>query len=833
MTSPPPVWQPLIESLLEAVCLVEPLGLRIVAANAAAGTLFGVDSEALIGRAVIELAATPEDECFWEDMAAGRMPPEGRHIHSDSLVRHADGRLVPVERRVNRVWMRPGQAIYVLGLRDQSAQRGAEDELERLLAELRATLESTDDGMLVTDLQGGIRGCNQRFAELWSLPEALLTQRDDRAILDWMRGQVEDEVRFSERLRELAETPLLPATRSVDRLRLRSGRMLERVTLPQYGRGRPIGRVCSFRDITEPLASAARLQLAAQVFESSLDAVFVTDAEHRIVTVNAACERITGAKREALLGLPTARLLSLPNAGSAGDAPPGDWFAPLAERLAEHGVWEGELWHRRADGSALPGQVSLVRMAAPANAGDPPGATGVRHVGFFKDLTETVAAHKRIEELAFSDALTGLPNRVMLTERIEFALAMSQRHQTPFALLFLDLDRFKHINDSLGHLFGDRVLVEVAERLKTCVRQVDTVARLGGDEFVLLLSQLDARGAETSARRVLEVLGQPFTLQGLNFSVTASIGIAMYPNDGTSMNDLIKNADAAMYRVKERGRAGLRFYQPQMNVDLLARMKLDHAMRLALEHGDFQLYYQPQVGLACGTVLGAEALLRWRDADLGDVSPGEFIPVAEESGFIVALGDWVLGEAVRQAALWRAQGRELPVSVNVSALQFQQADFVERVAAVLAAAQLPATLLELELTESILLRDADEALQRLTALHRLGVRLAIDDFGTGYSSLGYLKRFPISKLKIDRSFVKGLPGDESDCGIAQAIIQMARALRLRVIAEGVETVAQRDFLLQAGCDEFQGFLFAPALTVEELQKRMTSRPAQDGAIAGA
>jgi diguanylate cyclase (GGDEF)-like protein/PAS domain S-box-containing protein len=859
MSPPPPVWQPLIDSLLEAVCLVEPLNLRIVAANTAAGALLGVDSEALIGRAVIELAATPEDECFWEDMAAGRVPPEGRHIHSDSLVRHADGRLLPVERRVNRVWMRPGQAVYVLGLRDRSAQRRAEDELERLLAELRATLESTDDGMLVTDLQGGIRGCNQRFAELWSLPEALLTQRDDSAILDWMRSQVEDEAGFSARLRELAETPLLPATRSTDRLRLRSGRVLERVTLPQYGRGRPIGRVCSFRDITEPLASAARLQLAAQVFESSLDAIFVTDSQHRLIAANAGCERITGARREQLLGRPITSLLSLPNAAGSGTAEGGgaDWFAPIAERLAERGVWEGELWHRRADGGALPGQVSLVRLPAQAGmgavvgegAGSPaaavvhahgaagpvtaaaPAAEGVRHVGFFKDLTETVAAHKRIEELAFSDPLTGLPNRVMLTERVEFALAMSQRHQTPFALLFLDLDRFKHINDSLGHLFGDRVLVEVAERLKTCVRQVDTVARLGGDEFVLLLGELDSRGAETSARRVLEVLGQPFMLEGLSFSVTASIGIAMYPTDGTSMNDLIKNADAAMYRVKERGRAGLRFYQPQMNVDLLARMKLDHAMRLALEHGHFHLHYQPQVALDGGAVLGAEALLRWRDEDLGDVSPGEFIPVAEESGFIVALGDWVLGEAVRQAAAWRSRGREMPVSVNVSALQFQQADFVERVAGVLATAKLPAALLELELTESILLRDADEAMQRLTALHRLGVRLAIDDFGTGYSSLGYLKRFPISKLKIDRSFVKGLPGDESDAGIAQAIIQMARALRLRVIAEGVETAAQRDFLQQAGCDEFQGFLFAPALTVADFEKRTaTARPALGGAI---
>jgi len=807
-TSPPPVWQPLIDSLLEAVCLVDPLGLRVVAANAAAAALFGEAPGALVGRPVVDLVATPEDECFWEDMAAGRSRPDGPQIHSDSFVRHADGRMLPVERRVDRVWMRPGQAIYVLGLRDQSAQRQAEDELEKLVAELRATLESTAEGILVTDLHGAIRGCNQLFARLWDLPEDLLTRHDDSAILEWMRGQVVDGERFSERLRELDAAPLLRAS---DVLRLRSGRVLERVTLPQYGRGRPIGRVCSFRDITEQLASAARLQLAAQVFESSLDAIFVTDGTHRIVAANASCERITGLPRERIVGLTTEALLCHPSAA------PG-WFEPLRACLEEKGVWEGELWHRRPDGSTLPGQVSLVRMD-PAGAEPAEGGEGVRHVGFFKDLTETVAAHKRIEELAFTDALTGLPNRVMLSERLEFALAMSQRHRMPFALLFLDLDRFKHINDSLGHLFGDRVLVEVAERLKTCVRQVDMVARLGGDEFVMLLNQTDARGAETTARRVLEVLGQPFVLEGMSFSVTASIGIAMYPNDGESMNDLIKNADAAMYRVKERGRAGFRFYQPQMNVDLLARMKLDHAMRVALERGDFRLHYQPQVEIASGRVIGAEALLRWRDADLGDISPGEFIPVAEESGFIVALGDWVLGEAVRQGARWQAEGRPVVVSVNVSALQFQQVDFVERVAAVLAASKLPAALLELELTESILIRDADEALQRLRALDRLGVQMAIDDFGTGYSSLGYLKRFPIRKLKIDRSFIKGLPGDESDAGIAQAVVQLARALRLRVIAEGVETPAQRDFLLRAGCDEFQGFLFAAALSAAEFEAR--------------
>jgi len=814
-----PQWQPLIDSLLEAVCLVEPRGLRIVAANGAAQRLLGVDGEALVGRPVIELAVSPEDECLWEEIAAGGASGPGPYIHSDSQVRHADGRLLPVERTVNRVWMRPGQALYVLALRDQSGQRQAEDELEKLVAELRATLESTADAILVSDLHGGIRGFNRLFAQLWDVPGALLTTRDDAAIFDWMRAQLVDPTGYDERLAELEQTQ---PPRARDVLHLRSGRVLERVTLPQVGRGRPIGRVCSFRDITEQLASAARLQLAAQVFESSPDAIFVTDAGHRIIAANAGCERLWGVPREGLLGRPAGELLYPPGAEVQGY----DWFATVRGRLESRGAWEGELWHRRSDGGTLPGHVSLVRMAAP----DEPGqeSVGVRHVGFFRDLSETVAAHKRIEELAFSDPLTGLPNRVMLTERVEFALAMAQRHHEPLALMFLDLDRFKQINDSLGHLHGDRVLVEVARRLGTCVRQVDTVARLGGDEFVLLLHQTDARGAEALARRVLEVLGEPFVLEGLHFSVTGSIGIALFPTDGETMNDLIKNADAAMYKVKERGRAAFRFYQPQMNVDLLARVKLDHAMRLALERGDFRLQYQPQVEIAGGQVVGAEALLRWRDAELGDVSPGEFIPVAEESGFIVALGDWVLREAVGQAADWQRRGLDLTVSVNVSAMQFQQADFIERVAAVLEAAGLSPGQLELELTESILM-DADEALQRLAALERLGVQLAIDDFGTGYSSFGYLKRFPIRRLKIDRSFVNGLPGGESDAGIVRAMIQLARSLGLKVVAEGVETVPQRDFLQQAGCDEYQGFLYAPSLSPADFEARIGEGTTDAGA----
>jgi len=350
------------------------------------------------------------------------------------------------------------------------------------------------------------------------------------------------------------------------------------------------------------------------------------------------------------------------------------------------------------------------------------------------------------------------------------------------------------------------------------------LCRLGGDDFVIFVQEIDARGAEVLAHRILDLMAQAFLIEETSFSVGCSMGIALYPADGRSLDELIKCADTAMYLVKERGRGSFRFYQPQMNVDLLSRMKMDHAMRRAMEQGMFRLHYQPQISLANGQLVGVEALIRWLDGELGNVSPVLFIPLAEESGFIITIGTWVLKEAVRQAVLWQNAGTPVTVSVNVSALQFQQTDFVEIVASVLKDSGLAPYLLELELTETILVRDANETLNRLHALAALGVALSIDDFGTGYSSLAYLKKFPISKLKIDRSFVMGLPDDEGDRAIVSATIGMARGLKLKVVAEGVETIAQRDYLAGLNCESFQGFLCSPGLPAEEFERLMASFP---------
>lgn len=675
----------LIDGLCDAVWLVDAHGLRLRAANSAAGRLFGVPAAALVGQLVTDLVVTPDDLCFWGEVAAG----QSQRIDSHSRVRRVDGSTVPVLRQVQPIhW--EGDRAYLVMLRDLGEQQRIENELEERVAELTTTLESTADGILVTDLSGRIRNFNQKFALLWNLPAEVLGRHDDDQVYDWMRHSVSDPQGYMRRLAALDEAG---AGQSCDTFTLRSGAVIERVSMPQFSRGAPVGRVYSFRDITE-----------------------------------------------------------------------------------------------------------------------------------------RVEATRRIDSLSHTDALTGLANRQVLMERIGFALALARRDGTPCALLRIDLDRFKHINDTLGHSTGDRVLVEVAQRLGASLREVDRVARLGSDDFVLLLHQADVTVAETAARRVLAAMQRPFDIDGLDFTVTCSIGIALHRPQGDTPDELLRRAGLALQEVKGSGRGHFRVHKDDGDAGdarLRGHLQLDHAMRQALPRGDFRVHYQPQIDIVTGRVLGAEALIRWTDPVLGPVSPGRFIPVAEESGFIIAIGDWVLRQAVAQAAAWYGQGADLTVSVNVSPLQFQQPGFVDGVAQVLMQAGLPGERLELELTEGLLVHDAADALLRLDALAAIGVQLAIDDFGTGYSSLGYLKRFPIARLKIDRSFVSGLPGDESDAGIVQAIVQLGRALRLTVIAEGVETEPQRAFLQQLGAHQYQGFLFAPALDAEAFGERIGLSPRVD------
>ncbi|MBU2641163.1 MAG: EAL domain-containing protein [Gammaproteobacteria bacterium] len=434
-----------------------------------------------------------------------------------------------------------------------------------------------------------------------------------------------------------------------------------------------------------------------------------------------------------------------------------------------------------------------------------------------RDITERKAATEHIQHLAHHDALTDLPNRSLLHERLTQAILLAQRKNEALAVMFLDLDRFKHVNDSLGHQVGDRLLVEVARRLQTCVRASDTLARLGGDEFVLVLADVTGTHDATHAvQKMFAVLQQPFLLEGRELTITPSIGISLFPEDGRNADELIRNADAAMYQAKEAGRSTFHFYTADMNARALDLLALEAALRRALERNELVLFYQPKIELASGRMIGVEALIRWQHPEWGLVSPARFIPLAEETGLILPIGEWALREACQQAAAWRAQGQTLTVAVNLAARQFRQPALAARVAAILAETGLDAAALELEITESAMMHDPQQVTATLSELKRIGVRIAIDDFGTGYSSLGYLKLFPVDVLKIDQTFIRDAPTHSRDAAIVRVIIEMARALELQVVAEGVETAAHLDFVQAMGCDLAQGYLFAKPMPASEL-----------------
>jgi diguanylate cyclase (GGDEF)-like protein/PAS domain S-box-containing protein len=485
---------------------------------------------------------------------------------------------------------------------------------------------------------------------------------------------------------------------------------------------------------------------------------------------------------------------------------------------AWHGAMAGETYdieHR----ILVDGEVRWVHERAEVSF----DAEGRLHsgIGTAQDVTDLRQARQQVEFLAHHDALTRLPNRILARDRFEQAVSQSARGTRKVALLFLDLDNFKTINDTLGHQAGDHLLQQVVARLSEVVRASDTISRQGGDEFLVILSGLhDEYGADTVAQHILDRLAQPMEVDGNELHTSVSIGISVYPDDGGEFDTLLKKADMAMYSAKESGRATYRFFTEEMNVHAFERMQLQNRLRHALDQDEFLLHYQPQVELPSGRIVGFEALLRWNSKELGMVAPGKFIPVAEESGLILPIGSWVLREACRQAKAWQSSlGIKVPVAVNLSAMQFRRGGLVETLAEVLRETGLEPGLLELELTESMLLHDIDAVLAAMDQIRRQGVDMSIDDFGTGYSSLTYLKRLPVNRLKIDQSFVRDMIADADDASIVRAIIQMAHSLKLAVIAEGVETAEQAAWLVREGCEQAQGYFFGrpmPAAEVETL-----------------
>lgn len=799
-------WCQAFEWMTEAVWLVDPHSLTVAYSNSAAQRLVGLTGSRLQGSHVRDLATAPQDMYRWNDAAEVGW---GQVTHTQVL--HASGRAIPVEQRIREIEDPQGGHWLLWTLLDRSEQDHNERELESLLVELRATLDSAADGVLVCAADGAIRAFNQKLADIWAMPDTLLLQRNDAAIMAWMRDQVLSSALYDQQLQALGQDPLVHTT---DILNLADRRVVERRSVPLLRHGMAVGRIFSFRDITREMEVQSGLRVAAQVFESSLDAIFIADAQGTVIQTNPACDGMLDAV--------------LPEGAQAcelfAQTEPG-WLEAVAQAWKDVGHWEGNRLLQRVDGSQCAVRLSWVVSR------DERGQVQ-QSVGFIRDLTQQQAAQQKIEQLAFSDALTGLPNRLMLGQHVEQAI--DQDTQAEFAILFLDLDRFKIINDSLGHQFGDRVLQLVAQRLRSCLRPLDVLCRLGGDEFVLYLHACQKQHSERIARRIQDAMREPFVLDGLGFSVQCSIGMAQYPEHGRTLNELIKQADTAMYRVKASGKGSFGFYEPAMSNGLLGRVQMEHALRQALDRDALRVVYQPQVEMRTGSIVGCEALLRWTDARLGVVSPGVFIPLAEESGYIVKLGAWVLEQAVKEAVRWVKQGVGVKVSVNVSSLELHQPDYAARVASLLSAYGLPACWLELELTESALLQKEPLIVHCIEQLAGLGVQLVIDDFGTGYSNLAYLKRMPISKLKVDQSFVRGLPQDMSDKAIVEAVIGLGRALDVEIVAEGVETAAQRETLMRMGCGFYQGFLCAPGVEAATFQAMLRAQAAglEAGSLGG-
>lgn len=556
--------------------------------------------------------------------------------------------------------------------------------------------------------------------------------------------------------------------------------------------------------------SEAHLRLAAQVFESSREAIVITDAERRIVSANRAFTEITGHAFEDV------RAQSIAVLNSSGEDL--ELLRAIWSQVAEKGFWQGEVTTKRKLGTDYPIRLSVTAVSDDAGAPQ-------NYVLVASDITEHKQAVERINYLAHFDVLTDLPNRVALHARVAQILAQAKNTGTHVSILFVDLDRFKAINDSLGHHAGDAVLKGVAARLKLCMRAADVVSRLGGDEFVVVLPQTNEDGAKEVANKIREALSVPYVFDGQNLTVTPTIGISVYPDDGDDADTLIRNADSALYHAKDSGRNNYLFFTQRMNLAAIERMVLENGMRTAIDRNEFVLYYQPQIDIMTGRLVGTEALIRWQHPERGLLPPSRFIPLAEESDLIVAMGDWVIREACRQNAAWHKAGlTQIPVSVNLSARQLLNRALSKNILDILADTGLSARYLELELTETMLMDNAGTPVNVIAELAGHGVTFAIDDFGTGYSNLGYLQRFPLHRLKIDQSFIRGVTTNHGDAAIVRAVLGLARNLGLKVLAEGVEKIEQLEFLRAEGCQEVQGYLIGKPVPADQFARLLALYP---------
>ncbi len=686
--------------------------------------------------------------------------------------------------------------------RDHSAERKlAEGRINAVLREQRLMFESAHVGVVVVTRRQLVK-CNQRQAEMFGYAGPDEIEGKTAEMFSCSPEQYH-EVR-NRLYARMAQDGFAQAEME---LRRRDGTRIWIMLT-----GRPLdpsdakeGSIWEYADISERRRAETERQIATIVFESQ-EGMMITDTHGVILRVNRAFTKITGYTAEEAVGQ-TPRLLR----SGRHDA---DFYSSMWESIRRTGGWRGEIWDQRKNGEVYPKWLTISAVKGPDGA-------VTHYIGTQFDISERKAAENQINQLAYYDQLTGLPNRTLLLDRLKQVMAAGDRGGGHAALLFIDLDHFKTLNDTLGHEMGDLLLKQAARRLTSCVRESDTVARLGGDEFIVMLvnhseNERDAAfNIETVAEKILSTLNQTYQLNNVTFHSTASIGIALFMGQQATVDDLMKQADLAMYKAKEAGRNRFRFFDARMESAVKERAALENDLRLALEEKQFLLHYQAQV-VGEGRLTGAEVLARWQHPQRGMVSPVEFIALAEETGLILPLGSWVLETACRQLALWatRPEMAHLTLAVNVSAHQFRLPDFVDQVLAVLDVTGANPKRLKLELTESLLVDNVEDIIEKMFTLKAKGVGFSLDDFGTGYSSLSYLKRLPLDQLKIDQSFVRDILSDPNDAAIAKTVVALAQSLGLGVIAEGVETEAQRDFLASSGCHAYQGYFFSHPLPLE-------------------
>lgn len=781
-------------AVFDAVLILDREG-RIEFWNPAAERLFGMTRGEAIGRQAEDLLAP---ECrqrgfLQQAIEHGEDPAAGGRL-LELTAQRQDGTTFSVEWSVAPVELE-GECHLVGVMRDISHRRQVEDSLRRSEEQLRTLINAMPEIVAFKDGEGRWLQVNDADLKLFSLEGVDYRGKTDAELADFTHPIYRDAFLGCEATDEQAwldggpshAEELIPTPDRGDRL-------YEVTKIPLFREdGSRRGLVVLGRDITERRQWERELRQSAAVFENTAEGVMITDADSRIVAVNRAFVEISGYAPEEVIGRTPAVLHS-----GRHDT---DFYKAMWREIRETGSWQGEIWDRRRSGEVYPQwtNISTVR--------DDAGRV-TNYVAVFSDISVIKESQAELDYMAHHDPLTGLPNRLLFNDRLEQALR--REDGAPVAVLFVDIDRFKNVNDGLGHPVGDRLLELAARRLETVVRRTDTVARLGGDEYLVLLDPVeDIESVSRIARALLEAFDAPFELDGHVLELTASIGVTLCPRDGDSVDELVRNADAAMYAAKGSGRNRFAFYSRELTAEVEAVLSLENGLRQALAREELSLCFQPQVYLDDGRPSGVEVLLRWDHPGQGMISPERFMPLAEETGLINEIGTWVLREACRHYRDWHARGIDPgTLAVNVSGVQVERGNLDRIVADVLEETGMEPGCLELEVTETALMRNAGRAFETLDALRRLGVAVSMDDFGTGYSSMAYLKRFPLTKLKIDQSFVADIGRDPNDEAIANAIVALGRSLDLEVIAEGVERPEQVERLREMGCHQVQGFLFA-------------------------